>query len=370
MQTKLLTFATTVFCVLAFALGCQDEASRPKGSQAKPKTDFEPGVVLLRYMTGSGSTEQRELGFLKTLEAEFPSVRILSTSHYAGTTPESSKAAMEKVLGFYGDAVQGVFAVCEPNSDGALRALEAAGKTDKVKLVGFDPNPVTLAAMREGKMAGIVVQDPVQMGYVAVQTLHAKLTGEEVEPTISTGEYLATPENMDDEALQPMLRPDRFSGKPFAPDTGKYRIAMIPKGRTHEFWEAVHQGAEKAAREAGDVRIVFRAPILEEDVKGQIDIFRGLVAEGIDGICLAPIDAGGMVPEVQFANEKGVPVVVFDSDLYDKDQYKVSYVATDNFRGGALAARRLAEVLGHSPTTTAPAEVKQDNADNAKEALN
>src|SRR3954452_1541707 len=107
-------FLAVIFIVATLQVGCgkTDQSAR--------------GVVLLRYNPGSESTEQREKGFLDTLAKEFPSVRVLSSDQYAGTTPESALDKATDVLNKYQDRVSGIFAVCEPNANGVLRALENA----------------------------------------------------------------------------------------------------------------------------------------------------------------------------------------------------------------------------------------------------
>jgi ribose transport system substrate-binding protein len=119
-----------------------------------------------------------------------------------------------------------------------------------------------------------------------------------------------------------------------------YRIAVIPKGATHEFWKSVHAGAEQAAQELGNVEILWKGPILESDREGQINVMADFITQGVDGICLAPLDAQSLVASVEEAKHAGIPTVIFDSGLDDASAW-VSYVATDNFRGGQLAARKL-----------------------------
>jgi ribose transport system substrate-binding protein len=107
--------------------------------------------------------------------------------------------------------VQGVFAVCEPNCHGLLQALESAGLAGKVKFVAFDPSDILIQAMKDGHLHGIVVQDPVNIGYMAVKTMVAHLQGQDVEPRIGTGEYVATAENMDSEQIHRLLYPEMFN---------------------------------------------------------------------------------------------------------------------------------------------------------------
>jgi ribose transport system substrate-binding protein len=126
--------------------------------------------------------------------------------------------------------------------------------------------------------------------------------------------------------------------------TGKRRIAVIPKGATHDFWKSVHAGALKAAEETG-VEIIWKAPPTEEDKEAQIKLIDSLVVDGVDGICVAPIDRSALVAPVERAKSQNVPTVVFDSGLEDADAI-VSYVATNNRHGGEMAGEYLAKVMG------------------------
>lgn len=166
-------------------------------------------VILLRYKEGSESTEQREEGFLTALK-KYPGVKVLVENEYAGTTPASAHAKATQLLQKYRDEVDGIFAVCEPNADGTLGALRDSDLTGKVKFVAFDPSPTLIRGLAEDSVHGIVLQDPVAMGYQAVKAMHAKLTGGEVEKRVQTGEYVATRENMDTPEMKKLLSPERF----------------------------------------------------------------------------------------------------------------------------------------------------------------
>jgi ABC-type sugar transport system substrate-binding protein len=302
------------------------------------------GVILLRYNPGSESTEQREKGFLETLAKEYPDIKVISSNQYAGTTPESALDKASGLLNRYGDRVTGMFAVCEPNANGLLGALESTGLAGKVKAVVFDPSPALISAMGDGKIDGIVLQDPVTMGYQGVKTMVEHLEGTEVERRIVTGEYVATPENMNDEDMRKLLEPEQFEDDGERPTNVKYRIAVIPKGTTHEFWKSVHAGAARAAKDAGNVEILWKGPLQENDTEGQINVVQEFITKKVDGLVLAPLDSQALIAPVQDAKQEGIPTVIFDSGLADESTI-VSYVATDNYHGGALAAQRLADVL-------------------------
>ncbi|TWU14113.1 D-ribose-binding periplasmic protein precursor [Symmachiella macrocystis] len=167
-------------------------------------------VILLRYKTGSESTEQREEGFLAKLKEAYPEVNVISSDQYAGVTPEEAFANATQILQRYEGQVNGIFAVCEPNGEGVRKAIEQLGLTGKVKFVGFDPNEPLIDGLSNDQVHGIVLQDPVKMGYEAVMSMMKHLQGEDVEKRIVTGEYVATPKNMNTEEMQRLLKPEQY----------------------------------------------------------------------------------------------------------------------------------------------------------------
>ena len=125
--------------------------------------------------------------------------------------------------------------------------------------------------------------------------------------------------------------------------SARLKIAVIPKGTTHEFWKSVHAGAMKAAKEA-DVDIVWKGPVKEDDLKAQVDVVNTFVAQGVSGIVLAPLNDTALRAPVKQAKAAKIPTVVLDSDLAGDDQ--VSFVATDNVAAGKLAADQIAKLVG------------------------
>jgi ribose transport system substrate-binding protein len=118
--------------------------------------------------------------------------------------------------------------------------------------------------------------------------------------------------------------------------------AVIPKGQAHVYWQTVHAGAAAAAAEAG-VDIDWNGPAVETDFSRQIAITDDFINRHVDGILLAPTDREALVPAIKRAAQAGIPLSIFDSAA-NTDQY-VSFVATDNYGGGVMAAQRLAEIL-------------------------
>lgn len=127
---------------------------------------------------------------------------------------------------------------------------------------------------------------------------------------------------------------------------GTLRIAVIPKGTTHAFWNSVEAGARRAAEENG-VQMTWKGPLREDDRAEQIKVVEQFVSEGVNGIVLAPLDSEALARPVSSSMGRNIPVVIFDSAVRGtagKDF--VSFVATNNTRGGQMAGEQLAKLLG------------------------
>jgi ribose transport system substrate-binding protein len=164
-------------------------------------------AILLRYAVGSNSTEEREEGFLEVMRKDFPGVRLLSTDQYAGATRDTAKRAAENLLSRYGAQVNGVFASNESSAGGMLLALRDAGLAGKVKFVAFDSGETLNAGLKAGDIDGLVVQNPLNMGYLGVKTVVAAIRGEKIAARIDTGVGFVTRENFDDPAMADIVHP-------------------------------------------------------------------------------------------------------------------------------------------------------------------
>ncbi len=164
-------------------------------------------VIVLRYLEGSASTMAREQGFLDGAK-EF-GLEVVSSEQYGGATRESAQTASENLISRFkeGDtlSVQGIFAPNESTTFGMMRALEGAGLLGKVKLVGFDSSQELLAAVREGKIEGLLLQDPFKMGYIGVTKMLEHLNGTKPEPKIDSGAVFVDKTNIDSEEVKALL---------------------------------------------------------------------------------------------------------------------------------------------------------------------
>jgi ribose transport system substrate-binding protein len=170
-------------------------------------------VIMLRYQEGSASTMNREQGFLDVLKEKYPGIEVVSANQYGGATTESAYQASENLLAPFqkadgGLSIDGIFCPNESTAFAMLRALEDGGLAGKVKYVGFDSSERLVQGLRNGEIQGLVLQDPINMGYLGVKTLVAHLQGQKVEKRIDTGSAVATPENMDEPKMKNLLEPD------------------------------------------------------------------------------------------------------------------------------------------------------------------
>ncbi|MGE0790102.1 MAG: substrate-binding domain-containing protein [Sandaracinaceae bacterium] len=164
-------------------------------------------VMVMRYQEGSASTSDRERGFLETMRERFSGIQIVSDNQYGGATTETAYGVAENLLVSHPD-VGGVFTPNESTTFGMLRALTDADRAGAVKFVGFDANDNLVAALRDGNIHGLVLQNPERMGELGVRTAVAHLDGEEVEARIDTGATMVTRDNMEEPAVAQLLHPD------------------------------------------------------------------------------------------------------------------------------------------------------------------
>jgi len=123
----------------------------------------------------------------------------------------------------------------------------------------------------------------------------------------------------------------------------KLYIPVISKGFQHQFWLAVKIGAEKAAVDY-DVTITFEGPENESMVDKQMDMLQVAIDKNPAAICFAAVDSKAAIPLLEQAKAKGIPVIGFDSGV-DSD-IPLSTAATDNIAAAALAADKMAELIG------------------------
>ncbi|PLV59043.1 ABC transporter substrate-binding protein [Thermotoga sp. KOL6] len=122
----------------------------------------------------------------------------------------------------------------------------------------------------------------------------------------------------------------------------KMKIFFIVKASESEFWQIVLDGARKAAKHYG-VELIDQAPTSEADVAKQVSILETAISMKPDAIVLAPTVADALVPGIEKATAMGIPVIIIDSAA-NTDKY-VTFLASDNYKIGQLAADELAKAM-------------------------
>ena len=168
----------------------------PKLSATSPRTTTKAVKWLPRQMAKAIERErQRDLAPIHCRQRKYRTTRtrfswtesknvpqhqsrFVRPARRRHTRRQVQREGRPVVAKLYGEDLAGIFAVCEPNANGTLEALRNAGLNQKVKLIAFDPSDALIEALGDGSCSGIVLQDPVQMGYQSVKTMVDAINGE------------------------------------------------------------------------------------------------------------------------------------------------------------------------------------------------
>jgi len=160
-------------------------------------------VIVVKYVPGSGSTTERENGFMDTINKEFKGIEIVDAK-YAQDTVETALQATEDLLTRHPN-LQGLYACCAPVAVGALQAIQSQKRTE-IKMVGFDAEKGLIEAVRGGQIDSLVVQNPFKMGYEGVRAVMSSINGQPVPKRIDTGVELVTKANVDEQKIKDLIK--------------------------------------------------------------------------------------------------------------------------------------------------------------------
>jgi len=124
-------------------------------------------------------------------------------------------------------------------------------------------------------------------------------------------------------------------------------VALVLKTLNHPYFIDMQRGAEAAARAAG-VDLVVQAAEREIDVERQMEIIENLIQRHVDALVIAPSGSREIVPVIVKANRAGIPVIIVDTRV-DAPTLRaaggriVTFIGSDNYEGGRVAGRFLAE---------------------------
>src|ERR1700693_2832952 len=123
----------------------------------------EGQVALITHLPGVGSLDERAKGFKEELAAKYPDLKLVADKISDGQATTGLNIMTDLITA--NPNLRGVFASNLIMAQGAGQAIAENKKADTIKVIGFDSDPKTVKFLQDGVLAGLVVQDPVRMGY-------------------------------------------------------------------------------------------------------------------------------------------------------------------------------------------------------------
>jgi len=156
-------------------------------------------VIVMGATPGISTTDARQKGFEAEIKAKYPNVTLLPTQ-FSQSQPATATTKLSAVIAKNSD-LGAVFAVSTQEVEGVSVAVKTAGKAGKIKIVGFDTSDPIIESVKAGTVTGLVVQEPLAMGKLALDQLVAALDGKPTTPLINTPFVFLTKDNVSDPAV-------------------------------------------------------------------------------------------------------------------------------------------------------------------------
>ncbi len=142
------------------------------------------------------------LGF-DTVKEKYPNIKIVDIQYGGGDHLKSADLAKAIIQAH--PNLKGFFGANEGSAIGILLAVKELKKEGQIVIIGYDSGKHQINAIREGIMAGAITQNPVGMGYMAVEAAVKAIKGEELPKQIDSGFYWYDKTNIDDPKIQAVL---------------------------------------------------------------------------------------------------------------------------------------------------------------------
>ena len=294
-------------------------------------------VVIIEGNPGADNAKMRKAGFERAATEAGLEVLESTTAHWE---TEEANTLMTNLITKYPE-MQGVMAANDSMALGVVKAIEAAGLTGKIDVVGFDNIAAVQDLIKQGKMLATVDQFGPDMAKNAIEIGFRMKGGEDLKGWIKTPVQLVTAKELSEAA--PVPAPAGKNGKPV--------VGLVMKSLANEFFKTMEEGAVKYADARGDFQLVPVGMNSETDIDTQINAVENFITQDVDLICLAPADSVGLVAPAKKAMDAGITVVNFDVKLDDQALKDAGlegllFVGPDNEEGAYLAGAELAKALG------------------------
>ncbi len=280
-------------------------------------------VAELQGISGASAAIDRGEGFHNVADAKLDVV----ASQVANFDRTEGMSVMENILQVHGD-IKAVFAANDEMALGAVEAVTGAGKD--VVVVGFDATDDAIAAIKEGKMAATIAQQPDLIGATAVENALKLINGESIPSSIPVEVTLVNSENV-----------DSYGTKEAVEIVGNGSIGLSVSTQNNPFFVTLAEGAKKAASAAGVSLTVADAG---DDVTKQVSDIEDLVEKKISVLIVNPVDSDAVAGAIQAAKDEGVRVISVDRAVNGVEID--CQIASDNVLGAELATQYIVDTVG------------------------
>lgn len=164
---------------------------------------YEGQVAVIAHDQTSRTGIDRVDGFVNRMEEEYPDIEVVDVQYGGGDHLKSTDLARSIILAH--PDLDGFFGANEGSAIGVLNAVVELGMEDDLVIIGYDSGQQQIEAVASGLMEGAITQNPIGIGYKAVEAAVMAYLGEELEPEIDTGFEYYTSENYEDEDIAPLL---------------------------------------------------------------------------------------------------------------------------------------------------------------------
>jgi len=298
-------------------------------------------VVILGGVPGAENARARAEGFNRAVETYGLDLIAEETAHWE---TEEAFTVLSNLLTANPD-IQGVMTANDNMALGAVQAIDAAGRTGEILVVGFDNIGPIQPLIEDGTVLATLDQFGAQQAAFGIDYAMRALDGEKLTGWNKTDvELIVSPQAGD-------LTAAAADPAPAGDDGEMPVVGLVMKSLANEFFKTMEEGAQKYAADRGDFELIAVGMNSETDIDTQINAVEGFIAQGVDMIVLAPADSAGLVPSVKKAIDAGITVVNFDvrldpDALADAGLEDLLFVGPDNAAGAKMAGDKLAEVLG------------------------
>ncbi len=272
-------------------------------------------VVELEGIAGTSAARDRGQGFNEAIANSDIEVVAKQVADFDRT---KGLSVMENILQAQ-PQIDAVFAHNDEMALGALKAIEAAGKS--IIVVGFDATDDAVVAVEAGQMAATVAQQPSLIGELGVEAASKAMAGESLEMFIPVALKLIA------------------GGAPMAQEPKT--MGLILSTLNNPFFVTLKDGAESKAQEMGVELIVLDS---QNDPAKELANMEDLLTRGVDLVLINPTDSDAVGSAINLANGQSIPVITLDRGA---NQGKVeTHIASDNVAGGVMAGEYIVELLG------------------------